>query len=234
MNVTYSVEQPQIDASINVLGSLNVLEQCARSNVQKIIYASSAGAVYGEPVELPVTEKAVAKPISHYGASKLAVEHYLNVYNRIYGLAYTILRYGNVYGPRQLRHGEAGVVPILLDALRQRVRPALYGNGDPIRDYIFVGDVARANMAALNKGQNDCFNISTGKGTSVRDLYQHLMRLTRVEVEPVLGPLRSGEVLSIVTSPAKADSGLKWRAEVELEEGLLTTIRWFDGEVAES
>lgn len=230
MNVTYSVEQPQVDASINVLGSVNVLQQCVRHKVRKIIYASSAGAVYGEPTALPVTEETVPKPISHYGASKLAIEHYLHVYSYIYGLTYTILRYGNVYGPRQLRHGEAGVVPILLDALRKGTSPKLYGMGEPVRDYVYVGDVARANMAALEKGHNDCFNVSTGRGTSVRELYGHLMRLTSLEVEPELHPLRSGEVLSIITSPAKAGGGLNWRAEVGLSEGLDATIQSFEAD----
>ncbi|MCX5769308.1 MAG: GDP-mannose 4,6-dehydratase [Candidatus Hydrogenedentes bacterium] len=227
MNVTFSVSQPRTDADINILGSLNVLELCVRNGVKKIVYASSSGAVYGEPTLLPVTEAMLPAPVSHYGASKLSVEHYLSVYSSVYGLDYTILRYANVYGPRQLRHGEAGVVPILFADLAEGRKPTLYGMGEPVRDYVFAGDVARANMLALKGGSRDLFNIASGTGTSVCELFEKIAKLAGVEVKPALKPLRKGEVHSIYASAEKAREKLNWRPTVNLDEGLQATYEFF-------
>lgn len=227
MNVTFSVSQPRTDADINIIGSLNLLELCVRCGVKKIVYASSSGAVYGEPASLPVTEATPPAPVSHYGASKLSVEHYLSVYAGVYGLDYTILRYANVYGPRQLRHGEAGVAPILFSELVEGRKPTLYGMGEPVRDYVFARDVARANMLALKNGSRECFNIASGKGTSVRQLFDKIAKLVGVDVEPALKPLRNGEVHSIYASVEKAREKLNWRPMVDLDEGLRATYEFF-------
>ena len=223
MDVRKSIQEPLFDADVNIAGSINLLENCVKHKVKKIIYASTAGAVYGEPSELPVPETYPPNPICHYGASKLAVEYYLRLYHHLYGLTYTILRFANVYGPRQNPHGEAGVCSILTLLMLDGKSPTLYGFGKPLRDYVYVKDVARANLLALDKGDQEFVNICSGKGTSVQQLFDSLKEILDVDIDPVLEPLRVGEVHDIYTACNKAEEVLGWKPIVDIHEGLTYT-----------
>jgi UDP-glucose 4-epimerase len=227
MNVHYSVQNPIFDANTNVLGSINLLENAIRHGVSKFIFASTAGAIYGEPETVPVPETHPSRPMCHYGVSKFAVEQYLHLYGRLYELPYTILRFANVYGPRQNPKGEAGVCAILLGLMLDNMQPVLYGFGEPVREYVYVEDVARAVMAALTRGNGETFNIGTGKGISVMEVFRALQKRTGFGQEPRLESLRRGEVNRIFTDCEKAARLLGWRAEVDFDEGLARTVDYF-------
>jgi UDP-glucose 4-epimerase len=226
IDVRRSVEEPTFDAEVNILGSIAVLENCVRHGVEKFIFASTGGAIYGdpEPSAMPVPETYVPRPISHYGTSKLCVEHYIGLYNILYKLRYTILRFPNVYGPRQNPHGEAGVCAILTGLMLEGKTPTLYGFGKPTRDYVYVGDIAQGAVLALDKGDGETLNLGSGKGTSVRDIFDTLQRLTGFEGEPILKPMRPGEVQDIYITGARAKQVLGWEPKVEFEEGLRRTL----------
>jgi UDP-glucose 4-epimerase len=192
--------------------------------VKKFIYASTGGAVYGEPANLPVDETCWPHPICHYGVSKYTVEHYAFLYNHLYNLRYTILRYPNIYGPRQNPHGEAGVCAILIGLMLEGKIPTLYGNGKPLRDYVYVGDIARANVIALSKANGETINLGSGKGTSVLAIFNALRDLLNFPHEPIMKPLRAGEVNQIYITGDRAASLLGWKAEVDLKEGLARTL----------
>ena len=224
MNVTHSVSNPQFDADVNVVGSINMLENCVKHKVKKVIYASTGGAIYGNPDQLPASEDYPADPLSPYGVSKFCVERYLRLYFKLYGLNYTVLRFPNVYGPRQNPHGEAGVCAIFIDLMRAGKTPVLYGEGTPLRDYVYVGDIARGNVLALDRADGEIINLGSGKGTSVLEIYRGLKELMKFEGDAELKPLRNGEVQEVYTTGDKAAAVLGWRPEVSVEEGLARTV----------
>lgn len=235
MDVRVSVRLPTLDASINIIGSLNVLRAAVDSGVKKIVYSSTGGAVYGEPDVTPVPEEHPIRPISPYGISKHTVEHYLFMYEKQYGLDYTVLRYPNVFGPRQNPDGEAGVIAIFGRQLLTGVACRIFGDGEQKRDYVFVEDVVAANMAALTKGNGDILNIGSGVGTTVNDVYRTIAQVLGVRRAPIYESPRVGEVRSICLDATSAHSKLGWRARVDLEEGVrqtmiyLKSVRHLDG-----
>jgi UDP-glucose 4-epimerase len=229
MDVRRSVADPVFDAEVNVKGLLTLLEAGRRRGVKKVILAASGGTYYGEVPSRPARETDEPHPLSPYGVAKLAGEHYLRAYRALHGLRYTVLRYGNVYGPRQDPHGEAGVVAIFCRRLIEGAPATVFGDGRQERDYVFVEDVARANVAALGRGTDHAFNIGTGRGVSVNRLYRVLAETAGSAVKPVRRPRRAGELFRSVLDPARAARGLGWRARVPLEEGLRRTFHYIAG-----
>jgi UDP-glucose 4-epimerase len=223
-SVRVSMEDPPRDAEINVLGSLNVLEAARKHGVQKFIYAATGGAAVGEPKYLPVDEDHPVEPLSPYGANKHAVEHYCVLYQKSFGLETTILRYSNIYGPRQDPRGEAGVIAIFAGLMLADQRPTIYGTGDQERDYTYVEDVARANVLALTNGGGGMFNIGTGVSASVNDLFAHLAELTGFSEQPIYAPPLPGEVFKIYVTNQRAKDVLGWEPTVDLNEGLKRTV----------
>ena len=234
IDVRRSIADPLFDAGVNILGGLNVLENCVKHKVEKFLFASTGGAIYGEPAELPATEQCPANPKCPYAASKLAFEHYINVYGTLYGLRYTILRFPNVYGPRQRPDGEAGVCSILAGQMLDGVEPTLYGYGEPLRDYVYVGDIARACLLALEKGDGETLNLGSGKSTSVRALFDILKGLVGFDGEPRLAPARPGEVEKVYITGDRAAEVLGWRAAIGLEEGLRQTAEYIRAQQAKA
>jgi UDP-glucose 4-epimerase len=218
-----SVERPELDADVNVIGTLHVLE-AARTHGTKVVFSSTGGAIYGE-CDGPAAEDHPRAPLAPYGVSKLSAEEYIAAYNRLYGSAHVALRYGNVYGPRQDPHGEAGVVAIFMNALRDAKTPRIYGDGSQTRDYVFVGDVVAATLAAAGY-DGGVFNVGTGTETSVVDLYERVERVSGIERTPEhVGP-RAGELQRSVLDPSLAARELGWKAERSLDEGLAATWTW--------
>lgn len=219
-SVSVSVARPAFDAEVNVLGTVAVLE-AARAHGARLVFSSTGGAIYGE-CDRPATEDWERRPLSPYGTSKLAGEEYLAAWNRLHGTRHVALRYGNVYGPRQDPHGEAGVVAIFLRAVIDGRRPTIFGDGSQVRDYVYAGDVARATLGAtaLDGG---VVNIATGDATSVLDLVDAMRRATGREIDPEHGPERLGDLQRSVLDPGLAASELGWRPEVSLEDGLRAT-----------
>ena len=228
MDVRRSVREPDFDADVNVLGTLRLLENCVRYSVRKVVFASTGGAIYGEQEEFPATEDHPQYPSSPYGVSKLAGERYLHFYHIQYGLPYVALRYANVYGPRQDPHGEAGVVAIFSGNLAANRVSTINGTGEQTRDYVYVGDVARANFLALeNDPPSGAYNIGTSIETSVDRLYEMLRSISGRELPPEHGPAKPGEQLRSSIDPARAGRALGWRSEVELAAGLKKTLHFF-------
>lgn len=236
IDVRKSVTDPVHDASINIIQGLGLLENCRRAGVRKIVYASTGGAIYGEPgpERLPATEEAPIKPISAYGVSKHTFEHYLELYRFLHGLDFTALRYANVYGPRQDPLGEAGVVAIFLSRLLAGQAPTIFGDGRQTRDYVFVEDVCRANLLALETGGGEILNIGTGLETSVLDLLSVLTEVLGVTCEPELTVARPGEVFRIALDASRAHRVLGWQPRTSLHEGLARTAAFFRESVAAS
>jgi UDP-glucose 4-epimerase len=226
VDVRVSVERPTHDASVNVLGTIEVLE-AARENDMQVVFSSTGGAIYGECDE-PATEEAERRPLAPYGVSKLAAEEYLATYNRLYGTRHVSLRYGNVYGPRQDPHGEAGVVAIFLGALAEGRSPRIFGDGLQTRDYVYAGDVARAALAAAGH-DGGVFNVGTGSETSVVDLYEACRRVAGSSVEAEPAPARLGELQRSVLDASRAERELGWRPEVSLDAGLRLTWESISG-----
>jgi UDP-glucose 4-epimerase len=226
-DVRVSVERPDHDCEVNVLGTIHLLE-AARAHRARIVFSSTGGAIYGECAE-PASETAAREPLAPYGTAKLAAEEYLATYNRLYGSDHTALRYGNVYGPRQDPHGEAGVVAIFLGRLARGEAPHVYGDGRQERDYVYVGDVAQVSLAALDRPAG-VFNVGMGIPTSVLRLLEECLLVTGVEVEPVFDPPRLGELQRSVLDPELAERALGFRAETALSAGLATTWEWFQTE----
>jgi len=228
VRVRASAEDPLSDAKTNVLGTLNVLECCRDSGVKKIIYSSSGGAGYGEPQSIPCKEDHPIRPISHYGASKLSAELFFPVYKSTYGLDFTILRYANVYGSRQDAKGEAGVVAIFLDKITQDSRPSIFGDGEQSRDFVFVADVARANLLAVQRpALNAAVNIGTGKETTVNQIFSFIKKATGTKLAPTHAVKVAGEVFRITLDPSMAKRLLGWSPRVSIEEGIGLTAEWF-------
>jgi UDP-glucose 4-epimerase len=226
VDVRVSVERPEHDAGVNVLGTIAVLEAARRHETQ-VVFSSTGGAIYGE-CDGPAAEDAERRPLAPYGVSKLAGEEYLAAYNRLYGSGHVSLRYGNVYGPRQDPHGEAGVVAIFLGRLAAGEAPRIFGDGRQTRDYIYAGDVAAATLAAAGRN-GGVFNVGTGVETSVVELYEVCRRVAGSSLEAESAPARLGELQRSVLDVALAERELGWCAEVPLEQGLRRTWESFAG-----
>ncbi len=224
-DVRISVERPELDADVNVLGTLRVLEAARRHGAQ-VVFSSSGGAVYGE-CDGPAPETAERRPLAPYGTSKLCGEEYLATWNRLYGTSHVSLRFANVYGPRQVPHGEAGVVAIFMGLLRDGGTPTIYGDGSQTRDYVEVGDVVRSVLAAFGH-DGGVYNVGTGVETSVLELYDAIQRATGVRREPQHSGGRLGELQRSVLDVSLAARELGWRPERSLDEGLGETWRWIE------
>ena len=228
MDVRRSVVDPLFDADVNVLGSIKLIELARQHNVERFIYISTGGAVYGEPEYLPCDENHPINPICPYGASKHTVEHYLYMYHELYDLDYVVLRYPNVYGPRQDPHGEAGVVAIFTGLMLNGEQVIINGDGDQERDFVFVGDCARGNLLALTtENSNTIFNLGEGKPTTVNDVYRELKQITDYQLSADHGPAKVGETRRIYLEAKKAAEELDWQPSVGLNEGLTETVEYF-------
>ena len=225
-SVTVSVADPGHDADVNVLGTLNLLSLSREFGVGKFIFASTGGAIYGEPQVLPADEEHPTQPLAPYGISKMAAEYYVRFFGST-GMGWAILRYGNVYGPRQDPHGEAGVVAIFSSAMLAGNQPTIYGDGTQTRDFVYVDDVAMANMMATRAASADTANIATGVETMVNDVFRHLAEATRFRDPPVYAPAREGEVYRIALDIERATTWLGWKPKTALADGLRQTVDWF-------
>ncbi|ACB08784.1 MAG TPA: UDP-glucose 4-epimerase [Thermotoga sp.] len=227
-SVAISVREPVRDAETNIIGSLVLLEKSIKHGVKKFIFSSTGGAIYGENVKVfPTPETETPHPISPYGIAKYSIEMYLEFFAREYGLKYTVLRYANVYGPRQDPYGEAGVVAIFTERMLRGEEVHIFGDGEYVRDYVYVDDVVRANLLAMEKGDNEVFNIGTGRGTTVNQLFKLLKEITGYDKEPVYKPPRKGDVRKSILDYTKAKEKLGWEPKVSLEEGLKLTVEYF-------
>ncbi len=231
VSVPLSIEDPMQDAEVNVKGLVNLIQYCVKYKVKKVIYISSGGAIYGEAEEYPTSELYPPQPLSVYAINKLTGEHYLRFYERQYGLKYTVLRYANVFGPRQVSHGEAGVVSIFIEKLLHNQQPTLYlYPGEPegmIRDYVYVLDAVRANLYALEAGDNDVFNIGTGVETTTTLLYKKIAWHMAKDTSALTGPARKGDLHRSLLDCAKAFRVLGWSPVYTLDAGLRDTIAYF-------
>jgi len=226
-NVRESMIEPELYADVNILGSINVLQCCRQFSVRKVIYASTGGAVYGEPRQLPVREDHPINPLDPYGTSKHTVEHYLYLYRVHYGIQYTALRYPNVYGPRQNPYGEAGVVAIFANQMLRGRQPLINGDGEQQRDFVFIADVVRANLLALTRGDGEIVNIGSGVGTSVNQIFGHLAEECGYLHPAEHGPAKQGEVSRIYLDPTRAWEKLGWKSTISVADGLRQTAQWF-------
>jgi UDP-glucose 4-epimerase len=222
-SVAVSTELPAYDAEVNVVGLINLLENCVRYQTRKVVFASSA-ATYGSTDQMPITEETPQLPESPYGITKMVSEHYLRCWKKMYGLDYTCLRYGNVYGPRQDPSGEAGVIAIFTKAILAGEAVRIDWDGEQSKDYVYVRDVARANVLALDRGGGEAYCIATGEGTSVNALYRHLTEITGNQVDVVRAPKRPGDLYLSVFDCSKAARELGWKPEVSLREGMQLTV----------
>jgi UDP-glucose 4-epimerase len=226
-SVRISVENPAEDARINIIGSLRLLELSRHHAVQKIIFSSTGGAIYGEATEIPTPEEYPACPVSPYGIAKLSVEHYLHYYAYQFRLASVVVRYANVYGPRQDPHGEAGVVAIFMEKLLAGEECLIFGDGEQTRDYVYVGDVVRANVAALQETVRGTFNIGTAVETSVNELYRQVQAILGTDRPARHAPARAGEQNRSAVAIDKSAKEMDWRPHVSLPEGLSRTADFF-------
>ncbi len=228
MDVRRSVEDPLFDAEVNVLGSIKLIELARKYEIERFIYISTGGAVYGEPEYLPCDEAHPINPICPYGASKHTVEHYLYMYEELYGLNYVVLRYPNVYGPRQDPHGEAGVVAIFSGQMLNNHPVVINGDGKQEREFVFVRDCARANLLALTtENTNTIFNLGYGKGTTIVEVYDNLKNITGYELTAKHGQAKVGETRRIFLEASKAGKYLEWKPTIGLEAGLRETVDYF-------
>ncbi|MCF7860809.1 NAD-dependent epimerase/dehydratase family protein [Candidatus Woesearchaeota archaeon] len=225
IDVMKSIENPLYDANTNILGSLNLLEFCRKTYVKKIIYASTGGAIYGKPKQIPTPETCSVDPDSHYGVSKHTVEHYLEIYRKLYRLNYCILRYSNVYGPRQDCDGEGGVIPIFIKKMLNKDTPMIYGNGNQTRDFVFVKDVVNANLLAITKKvPKRIINIGTGKETSINELHEMITKTLDIDIPKLYGHSIKGEIKRSAVDITVAREYLKWAPSTSLSQGIALTI----------
>jgi UDP-glucose 4-epimerase len=234
MDVRRSVADPAFDAEVNLIGFLNLMESARLKGLRRVVFSSTGGAIYGEQERFPCDEDHPRRPVSPYGVAKLATEAYLFFYKVQYGIDYVALRYANVYGPRQDPHGEAGVVAIFCGRILERKPCTIFGDGEQTRDYVYVGDVVRANLAAVSTPVSGAINIGTGVETSVNQLYGLLAAAAGSDALPAYAPGRPGEQSRSVISPARAARELNWRPEVALGEGLQRTYAFFQQRVAQA
>ena len=227
MDVRKSVADPAFDANTNIIGTINLLQNSVKNGVKKFMFASTGGAVYGEQNYFPADEKHPTSPLSPYGISKLAVEKYLFFYNAQYKLNYTVLRYANIYGPRQNPFGEAGVVAIFSSKLLKGEQTIINGTGKQTRDYVFVGDVVKANLLALNDNKSDIYNVGTAKETDVNELFNELNKITGKGMPEKHGPAAPGEQMRSVITSEKLFNKFKWKPDTLLHDGLQKTVDYF-------
>src|SRR5215470_4297320 len=233
MDVRRGVREPIFDAEVNILGSVNLLEEAVANKVRHFVYISSAGAAYGEPKQLPVAEDSPVNPITPYGISKHTVEHYLFTFRHLYGMSYAVLRYGNVYGPRQNSAGEAGVFAIFSEQILRGEQPVIYGDGNKTRDYVYVDDVVKANILALVRGNGEIFNIASQIATTDIEVFTVVAQLLgKPELKPRFADIRPGEIKQIALDISKARQILGWNPEITLNEGAARTVAYFR-EIAE-
>lgn len=233
INVRKSTEDPVFDAQVNILGTIHLLELARKYGCKHLIFASSGGAIYGEQEKLPADENHSKIPLSPYGITKLTGENYLYFYKQEYGVNYTALRYGNVYGPRQDPHGEAGVIAIFTQRMLRGEEVIINGTGAQTRDYVFVGDVVEANMRAIAKREvySGPFNVGTGLETSVNQLFKSLILLTKSDIEEVHGPAKKGEQMRSSLDYSKIKRKLGWEPQVSLQKGLEKTVEYFNNQL---
>jgi UDP-glucose 4-epimerase len=228
IDVRKSVTDPVYNAEVNEIGTLNLLEAAIKSKIRKMIFSSTGGAIYGEvSKKRGADEGHPQEPISPYAITKRTAEMYFYSYKINYGLDYTVLRYGNVYGPRQDPLGEAGVIAIFCGKMLNKEQPTIFGDGNQLRDYIYVGDVVEANLLALSKGSNQIYNIGTGKGTSVNELFFNLKEIMGFDKEVVYAPARAGELFRSVLDCKKIEKELGWKAKIDIKNGLKKTLEWY-------
>jgi len=225
-SVAIGARDPQFDANVNIVGMLNVLDAAVAAGTRKVIFASSA-ATYGDVTKLPVDENTPQRPVSPYGISKMVTEHYLRFYQSEHGLDYTALRYGNVYGPRQDPNGEAGVIAIFAAKFLAGDGVRIDWDGEQSRDYVYVADVVKANVAALSRGSGEVYVIGAGQKTTVNQVYAALASATGFEAPITHAPRRAGDAREIYFDPAKALRELGWKAEVDLTTGMSETVAYF-------
>lgn len=226
-NVRASLDDPMTYADVNVRGGINLLECCRKFKTQKIIYSSTGGCVYGELQYVPADEKHPIQPRDPYGASKASFELYLPVYEKNYGLKYTVFRYPNVYGPRQDPFGEAGVVSIFIGQMLRGIQAIINGDGEQLRDYVYVSDVVNANLLALVNGDGGAYNLGWGIGVSVNQIFENLKKMINYPLAEVHGPAKLGEVRRCYLDANNAHLELGWKPSVGLEEGLRLTLDFF-------
>jgi UDP-glucose 4-epimerase len=227
IDVRKSVDDPLHDARTNVLGALSLLQSCTRHGVRKLVYASTGGAIYGEARALPVSEDHPVNPESPYGVSKHTVEHYLYLWRLLHRLDYTTLRYPNVYGPRQNPHGEAGVNAIFIGLMLAGTRPRIFGDGEQVRDYLYVGDVVEANLLALDRAGGETLNLGTAVGTSVNDIVREINAILGTRLDPIYEAARPGEIQRITLDATRAAAALGWTPRTAFSDGLRRTVDWF-------
>lgn len=225
--VENSLKDPVDDAMINIIGSVNVLEACRQTGVKKILYPASA-AIFGEPQYLPIDEAHPLDMISPYGVSKHAVEHYLEVYKKLYGLEYNVLRYSNVYGPRQDTSGEGGVAAIFCDTLLRGKTPYIFGDGNQTRDFIYVKDVVTANLLALTSPCSGIYNVCTNTHVSVNELYDLIRSALNVETQPLHIDKRPGDILNSYMTYEKIQKDMHWTPHYSLPEGIKETVEYYE------
>jgi UDP-glucose 4-epimerase len=234
IDVRKSLVDPGFDAAQNIIGSIGLIQEAVRGGVKKFIYASTGGVVYGEPQWLPTNESHPVHPECAYGISKHTVEHYLELYRILEALPYVVLRYSNVYGPRQNPHGEAGVNAIFVGMMLDGKVPTIFGDGEQLRDYVFIEDVVDANRRALSHDKCDIYNIGSGSGTSVNRLFEILQDVIGLREPAHYAPKRMGEIERIYLDARKAERELGWRAQTTIEEGLAKTVAWFQQQRADT
>jgi len=227
MDVRRSMDDPLFDADINIIGSIKLAQLAIRHGTRKFIHISSGGAAYGEPEYLPCDEDHPIKPLCHYGASKYTFELYLHVFNANYNLDYSVIRYPNVYGPRQDPHGEAGVIAIFTGRMLRGEEVTINGSGEQVRDYVYVTDCARSNLLLLEQGSGHVYNLGYGIGTTVNEIFQQLKNITGYPKPALFGPAKVGETFKIYLNAGRAERELGWRPIIPLEEGLKRTVDYF-------
>lgn len=227
MDVRRSVADPRFDADVNLIGALNLMEAGRRHGLDHVVFASTGGAIYGEPDYVPQDEAHPLQPLSPYGITKLCTERYLYFYQQQYDVSYVALRYANVYGPRQNPHGEAGVVAIFTEHMLSGKQPIVFGDGEQTRDYVYVGDVVRANLQALGYGRSGTFNIGTGVETNVNELFRAIRDRVDADAAPIHEKGKPGEQRRSVLDFSLAQRALGWEPKYVLEEGIGRTVEWF-------
>ena len=227
IDVRKSVKDPIQDAEVNILGSLNLLQNCQKAGVKKFIFASSGGAIYGDTDVIPTPETHTENPESPYGICKLTIEKYLHFYKETFGLNYTALRFANIYGPRQNSKGEAGVIAVFCDKMLKNQEVVINGDGEQTRDFVFVDDVINAALLSMEQEKSDIYNIGAGEETNINDIFRKIKELTGSSCEEIHAPSKAGEQKRSCLDFSKAKEKLNWGPEYNLEKGLENTIKWF-------
>ncbi len=226
ISVPKSIENPMEDASINILGSISVLEACRKVGVRKIIYPASA-AIFGQPIYLPIDEEHPLNMISGYGITKHTVEHYLKAYKSLYNIDYVVLRYSNVYGPRQDSTGEGGVISIFCEKIMRNTSPYIYGDGEQLRDFIYVKDIVRANIIAIESLENGIYNVCSSNKLSVNQLLNIVNEVAKKNIEPLYTDKREGDIENSYMTYEKIKNEIGWEPEYDIYQGLKETLKWF-------